>query len=246
MRAAGGEPLTAVVTVTESSDPRVTPSSDIWPVQELELRTPRLEVRAPTPDELFALVRVAGNGPLETTIPFLAVATDSPVERARRTLQTFWSSFGSLHADSWQLHLVALQRGQVVGMVNLRAQDLAGTHEVATGSWVVPGRRDAGVGTEMRAAVLHLAFGGLGARWATSEASLDNGRSLRVSEKLGYRADGLRVRAGATGPEVLQRLRLTAQDWSAVAPRYPVEVTGLEACRSLLGAPTGPGSPLSR
>jgi RimJ/RimL family protein N-acetyltransferase len=42
----------------------------------------------------------------------------------------------------------------------------------------------------MRAAALHLAFAGLGAREATSEAFADNRASNRVSQTLGYEPNG--------------------------------------------------------
>ncbi len=42
----------------------------------------------------------------------------------------------------------------------------------------------------MRAAVLHLAFAGLGAQHAVSGAHDHNTASLTVSRKLGYRDDG--------------------------------------------------------
>jgi RimJ/RimL family protein N-acetyltransferase len=57
---------------------------------------------------------------------------------------------------------------------------------VGTFSWLGPGYRGRGLGTEMRAAVLHLAFAGLGAREAASEAFTDNHASNRVSQALGY------------------------------------------------------------
>jgi hypothetical protein len=50
----------------------------------------------------------------------------------------------------------------------------------------------------MRAAVLHLAFAGLGAAEAVSGAFDDNAPSLGVSEKLGYESDGIE-RLAASG-----------------------------------------------
>ena len=61
-------------------------------------------------------------------------------------------------------------------------QDLIGINfavlgTVSTFSWLQPSFRRRGLGTEMRAAILHLAFAGLGAGEASSEAFADNDAS---------------------------------------------------------------------
>ncbi len=62
--------------------------------------------------------------------------------------------------------------------------------EVKTGSWLSQDFQGRGYGAEMRAAVLELAFHGLGAEAALS-SSLDGVEaSLRISQKLGYVEDG--------------------------------------------------------
>jgi RimJ/RimL family protein N-acetyltransferase len=66
--------------------------------------------------------------------------------------------------------------------VAVAARDLG---SIGTFSWLGPGYRGRGIGTEMRAAALHLAFAGLAAREATSEAFADNSASNRVSQALG-------------------------------------------------------------
>lgn len=87
----------------------------------------------------------------------------------------------------------------------------------------------------MRAAVLHFGFAGLGAASMTSAAMTDNARSLGVSRRLGYRPDGLTVASVRGRARTVQRLRLDRSGWEAHRT-VPVEVTGLEACRALLGA----------
>lgn len=62
----------------------------------------------------------------------------------------------------------------------------------------------------MRAAVLHLAFAGLGVQHAVSPAS-DNAAALEVSRKLGYREDGIERHAVRAKPAVLRRLRLITE-----------------------------------
>jgi len=57
---------------------------------------------------------------------------------------------------------------------------------VSTGSWLGMRHQGKGFGTEMRAAILMLAFDHLGAKTARSSAFTDNPRSLAVSRRLGY------------------------------------------------------------
>ena len=64
----------------------------------------------------------------------------------------------------------------------------------------------------MRRAALQLAFAGLGARAARSEAFADNVASLRVSEKLGYVADGTATVVRRNRPATMIRLLLSRRD----------------------------------
>ena len=80
--------------------------------------------------------------------------------------------------------------GEPVGMQDLIGADFAVFGAVSTFSWLGSGYRGRGIGTEMRAAALHLAFAGLAAREATSEAFTDNQASNRVSRALGYEPNG--------------------------------------------------------
>ncbi len=57
---------------------------------------------------------------------------------------------------------------------------------MASGSWLTASAQGRGIGVEMRAAVLHLAFAGLGALEALTSAWEDNVASQRVSLRLGY------------------------------------------------------------
>lgn len=86
----------------------------------------------------------------------------------------------------------------------------------------------------MRAAVLHLAFAGLNAEYATSEAFEDNAASYGVSRKLGYVDDGVERHLVRDKPVVGRRLRLDRAGWDA-ARSVPVTVEGLDLCRSMFG-----------
>lgn len=88
----------------------------------------------------------------------------------------------------------------------------------------------------MRAAVLHLAFAGLDAEYATSEAFTDNAASLGVSRKLGYAFDGIDRQVIRGKPVTQHRLRLDRASWQAHRS-IDVEITGLSACRPDFGPP---------
>jgi RimJ/RimL family protein N-acetyltransferase len=90
----------------------------------------------------------------------------------------------------WRLYFVVTVDGVPVGMQDLIAVEFGTFATVTTFSWLAANQRGRGIGREMRAAVLHLAFAGLAAREATSEAFTDNPASNRVSEGLGYEPNG--------------------------------------------------------
>ena len=105
---------------------------------------------------------------------------------------------------------------------------------MATGSWLGAAHQGDGIGTEMREAVLQFAFDHLKADRADSGAFLDNPRSLRVSEKLGYRPDGTAVLQRRPGERAVEQ-RLTLDPSQFVRSDWAVQVRGLPACRAFFG-----------
>lgn len=133
------------------------------------------------------------------------------------------------------MSLAVLHEGRVVGRQDLTAKDFAVTGEVSTGSWLGLAHQGRGIGTEMRAAALQLAFAGLGAGAAVSSAMTDNPRSLGVSRRLGYLPDGLTVAALRGDRVTLQRLRLERARWEEHRS-VKVTVEGLDDdCRAMFG-----------
>ncbi|MEU9744555.1 GNAT family protein [Streptomyces niveus] len=208
----------------------------VWPLYDLRITTPRLELRLPDLDELSRLAAVAAAGVHdEDRMPFVAAWTDvSPEERARATFQHLLGTVAGWTPRKWSLGLAVSWEGKVVGRQDLGATDFAVTGEAHTGSWLGQAYQGRGIGTEMRAAVLHLAFEGLGARFMTSGAMADNARSLRVSEKLGYRPDGREVVSVRGEARDHRRLRLDRAGWEAHRT-VPVELRGLEPSLALFG-----------
>ncbi|MGH3776271.1 MAG: GNAT family N-acetyltransferase [Pseudonocardiaceae bacterium] len=209
---------------------------DPWPLRHLVLRTPRLTLRPDDDDGLYELAALALCGvhpPQE--MPFLSPWTDqAPDDLVRGTLQYHWGARSRLTPSDWNVNFLVRHEGRVVGTQGLSAKDFAITGEVSSGSWLGAAHQRHGFGTEMRAAVLLLAFDHLGAAIARSGAFTDNPASLRVSEKLGYRTDGANTyaRRGTAATEI--RLVLEASHF--VRPEWTPDVDGLDGCRNLLGA----------
>ncbi len=208
-----------------------------WPPAGLRLRTPRLELWMPTMEGLDALAGLAAEGVHDLAVqPFTAEWTDTgPDERAQRVLQWHWRCLADWRVDDWVLNLVVLQDGRVVGTQSVGAKHFALCREVNTGSWLGRTQHGRGIGTQMRSAVLELAFAQLGAESAISGAFEDNPASYRISRKLGYEPDGVEVHAVRGKPAILRRLRLTRIRWESHRT-VPVEVTGLTECLPLFGA----------
>lgn len=207
-----------------------------WPLFGLRLRTPRLELRLPDLTDLAHLADVAAEGVHDPgSQPFLVPWTDgTPEQVARGTLQFHWRMLGQWAPENWSLNLVTVFDGQVVGTQALDARRFGTLREVGTGSWLGRAHHGKGLGTEMRAAVLDLAFAGLGAQWAVSEAFADNAASYGVSRRLGYADDGV-ARHVVRGEAVVgRRLRLDRAGWAA-ARTVDVRIEGLAPCLPLFG-----------
>lgn len=200
-------------------------------LRAIRLRTARLELRLASHDELVALgeFAVAGIHP-PGEMPFGVAWTDDV------TVESFVAfheaAIEAWRPDDWMLNLVTFVDGAPVGTQGMTAKDYARTHEVTTGSWLGRAHQGNGYGTEQRAAILELAFRGLGARAAISGALEGNVASARVSEKLGYRVVGQSTVSPRGVPVPHTDYRLEAADW----PGYPVELEGVDP--SDFGLPT--------
>jgi RimJ/RimL family protein N-acetyltransferase len=202
------------------------------------VRTPRLELLGATDallERLVPAVReglVSDDGPPPFDDP-MSLYADNP-ERVWRWLRAIWAGRARVDPQWWRLYFVVAVDGEPVGMQDLIGVDFPSLGTVSTFSWLRPSHRRHGLGREMRAAVLHLAFAGLGAREAGSEAFFDNAASNRVSEALGYEPNGTSWATRLGDPALLNRWLLTRDRWEE-RRRDDVELEGVEACRPVLG-----------
>jgi RimJ/RimL family protein N-acetyltransferase len=207
-----------------------------WPLYGLRLRTPRLELRLPGLADLDALAQLAAEGIHDPDwMPFIVPWTDlPPAERARGVMQFHWRTLAGWTPQHWILQLAVFLDGVVAGTQSLKARDFAIVGEVSTGSWLGRRYQGQGIGTEMRAAVLDLAFTGLSAGSAVSGAITGNAASAGVSRRLGYRPNGLhRIRVRDAGG-LEQRFALDRDRWEQHRT-VPVEIGGLERCLPQFG-----------
>lgn len=201
------------------------------PLTRLRLRTPRLELRHATLAELHALYTVAEAGIHDPEAMPFGVAWTDDLDEERFVAHHVEALAGSTPA-SWTLNLVAFRNGEPVGMQALRADAFRETRVVDTGSWLGARLQGRGLGTEMRSAILTLAFDHLGAERATSGAIEGNPQSLGVSRKLGYVELGSHQVAPRGTP--VEHLDLEV-DPEGFRPAVETEVVGLETVLPFLG-----------
>lgn len=208
-----------------------------WPLFDLQLRTERLELSWPDDDDCTQLAALAAKGihPPDF-MPFQMPWTRQPSPQLERgAMQFYWSMRASWSAENWKCILVTKLDGEVIGTQDFYGKQFGLTRVVSSGSWLGMAHQGKGFGKEQRAAMLHLAFAGLGAQRAESGAWEDNAASLGVSRSLGYEENGddLQVVEGKVRRQI--RLKISPEQWEAHRT-HKVEISGLEPCLELFGA----------
>lgn len=206
-----------------------------WPLFDLRLDGRRVALRPWTEADLPRLADVVpADADPDPRLPAHGIA-DPRLRRGAALYQAYWQAWATWSATSWRLPFVVHVDGAVVGAAELEGEDFVRRRVVETGSWLVPEARGRGVGKEMRAALLHLAFDGLGALVAETAAWHDNGASLGVSRSLGYEPNGETLHVDGDRRDRMVRMRITRAAWSSRAAAFPTSVTGLDRCRHLFG-----------
>jgi RimJ/RimL family protein N-acetyltransferase/predicted GNAT family acetyltransferase len=206
------------------------------PLTRLRVRTPRLELRLATRAELRALGELAQRGihdPAE--MPFGVAWTDNSDRPSfvADAIEHHEAMLREWQQDDWSLGLIAFHRGGPIGVQSVRGERFGERRTVDTGSWLGREYQGQGLGTEMRAAALFLAFEGLGAAVATSGAIQGNPQSLGVSRKLGYEVVGRHLVSPRGAPVEHTDLELRRERFQSPVP---VELVALGPLLPLFGA----------
>src|SRR4051794_28943399 len=135
-----------------------------WPLFALRVETPRVKLRYVNDHDAVALADLAAVGVHDPGfMPFTVPWTDvEPPLLQRNTLQFVWSTRAQWSPDNWHLPMAVVVDDAVVGVQALFAEHFGVVRSIHTGSWLGRLYQRKGIGTEMRAAILHLAFAGLG------------------------------------------------------------------------------------
>ena len=152
-----------------------------YPPLNIEVRTPRLTLAGASDQLLERLVPLVRAGvadaepwPFDDPSSFYA---DSP-EREWQWLRRIWAGRARVSPDSWRLYFAVVADGEPVGMQDLTGKNFTRTSPArcpASRGWP-PAAAGGGLGREMRAAILQLAFAGLGghAKPAAAPSSTTN------------------------------------------------------------------------
>ncbi|HUS21382.1 MAG TPA: GNAT family N-acetyltransferase [Aeromicrobium sp.] len=207
-----------------------------WPLFDLRVRTERLELRPVGEDDAIALASLAARGIHDPDwLPFAVPWSIQPSPQLERgAVQHYWRAWANWTADNWHLPLAVICDGEVVGTQGFGGRKFPVLRTVNSGSWLGRDHQGKGIGKEMRAAMLHLAFAGLGARYAVSGAWHDNAPSLGVSRALGYEENGVDIAERLGNPDRQIGLLLTRERWEAHRA-IEVHIENLAPCLEFFG-----------
>jgi RimJ/RimL family protein N-acetyltransferase len=210
-----------------------------WPLFDLRLRIADLDLRPMTEADLAQLADELPDDLEQDPASTSYDVADRRLGRGIVVHQGYWKAYGNWRPGAWRLNFVVRRGGAVIGVQELEGNDFLVLGIVDTSSYLVPAARGQGLGKRMRAAVLGLAFGPLGAQAAITSAWQDNDASLGVSRSLGYLPNGesRMVREGDAGVDTLVHLMLKRDAWVSRGSGRDVEVEGFDPCRPLFGLP---------
>ena len=100
-------------------------SAHPWPLFDLRLRTPHLELRLPTDDDLLELTRVARAGIVEDDRTVFLVPwhrLPSPAFE-RQFLLHWWAGRGTWSPNRWALGLAVIENGHPIGVQDVMFDD---------------------------------------------------------------------------------------------------------------------------
>jgi len=209
----------------------------IWPLFDLRVTTPRLELVAIDDEVAVELAQLAAQGIHDPGfMPFAFEWTDvaSP-QLERNTLQYYWRTRAAITPTEWTVDMAVRADGRIVGTTGMITRSFSTLRTFETGSWLGREFQGRGLGKEMRVAMLHLGFVGFEGLTATTAAFDDNGPSLGVTRSLGYRENGssTKVRRGAAATSL--HFSMAREHFDAHLRRNDIELHGVEQCLPVLG-----------
>jgi RimJ/RimL family protein N-acetyltransferase len=214
-----------------------------WPVLDIRLHVGDLVLHPLTEADLATLTRaLPPDVELNPASPRYA-GTSADSARGTIVHQDYWRAMGTWTVDAWRLNFGVWRGDALLGTQELEGNDFATLRTVDTASFLVPAARGAGIGKQMRRAVLSLAFGPLAAEYAITSAWHDNAASLGVSRSLGYVDNGVerhRREARAEGRDDwvvddMVHLRLSRGSWLASGLDKGVAVDCPDSCLAYFG-----------
>ena len=209
----------------------------IWPLFDLRIRTPRLEVRYADDELCTELALLAARGIHDPEfMPFAMPWSDvaSP-ELERNALQFQWRCRAETTPNHWSVNFATIVDGHVIGTTSLGGDNFPILRQFETGSWLGREFQGKGFGKEMRIASLQLGFAGFFAEFATTGAYADNGPSLGVTNSIGYVEAGRRRVVRRASPAEMIGFQMSRDHWQRHVRRDDIELFGVEAARELLG-----------
>src|SRR5262245_26272489 len=100
-------------------------------------------------------------------MPFVMEWTDVlPPQQQRDSMRFQWGLRANWQPDNWHCNMACVVDGRVIGTQSAQAEHFASLRSALTGSFLIRPEQGKGIGKEMRAAILHLLFAGLGAERA--------------------------------------------------------------------------------
>ena len=210
-----------------------------WPLFDLVVRTPRLELRLPREDEFADMVELGRRGDPRPRDDALLHALDRrrAASARREAAQWMWRHRADWSPDNWSSPVAS---SWTAGPSACRTSGRALPRRALRRDRVVarPAHQGQGLGREMREAVLHLAFAGLGAEEALSGAFEDNAPRWRPHARWGTRRTERREAIAATA-----RAAPSGSAWGerpgSERRRSDIEIIGLEGCLDMFVGPTG-------